>query len=329
MNSILNQTYFVSVIQSYEDFSFISGYIVIPIICGISGLLNLIILVILMSLTLDQKAYDYLKYKSLNDMISCILAGSVTNALCTYCISYVFNTLGTLIYRVYFLRIFLEILYNTSIFCEIGLTYDRLCLIKGKTNWFIRMKVSYFYVVSLLLSLIIYLPEFMAFKITRFEDDIYMLSLTAIGNSTYYNYYYLILTGIQSFVSIICVTILNAQTFFSFKEFLRNKTTKQNIKKKKIKQENDTTKMIIILNFLFVISRIAFFIGTILPRVDNLNKIMYNPITNTYRYVQYYFLLSVYGINCLFVILYNKRIKNKLLTCLRKQKETIMSINSK
>ena len=135
----LNNTDLVNVSARLEMFIYISDYFVIPINAGISGSLNFFIVAILMTLKSELNTFSYLKYKSLNDMILCILIGSMRDCLCIHNFKYEYDTLFNHIYRVYFLNILFGILTNVSIIMEIGLTYDRLMLVRNIKNRFTKM----------------------------------------------------------------------------------------------------------------------------------------------------------------------------------------------
>ena len=284
-----------------------------PIICLISGLLNLAILLILLSLRTNKKMLCLLKWKCLNDMLICVLGSTIGSSMCNYCIDFSRNTLHVHIYRIYFLRYVSEVLTGASVMLEIIITYDRLCLIRGKQSVIVNMKAFFLYCSFLLISLLAYLPDVFVNQLEPLSDG-YLRSLTRFGSSIYYNYYYLILVTLLSFLAIVCVTVLNWQTYVVYKRFMANKNRINCVGSK---QDTNSTKMIIALNIMFVVPRILFFLGTILPRIDNLKHILYNPITNTYRLVDYDLLLSAFGVNCLIIVYYNKKIKSKILLTLK------------
>ena len=306
--------YLLNVTESFEEFNFINNYYLMPVICLISGIFNLAIFLTLLSLRTNKKMLCLLKWKCLNDMFICMLGSTIGNSMCNYCSDFIRNTLYVHIYRIYFLRYLTEVLTGASVMLEIFITYDRLCLIRGKQSVLANSKAFYLYFHFLLISLLAYLPDVFVNKLEPLSDRLYLRSLTLFGSSIYYNYYYLILVTILSFLTIVCVSILNWHTYLVFRRFVANKNR---INCVGTKQDTNSTKMIIALNILFVVPRILFLLGTILPRIDNLQHLLYNPFTNTYRLVDYDLLLTAFGVNCLIILYYNTKIKKKILLNLK------------
>ena len=304
----------LNVTESFEEFNFINNYYLIPAICFVSGLFCLAIFLILLSLKTNEKMLCLLKWKCLNDMLICMLGSTIGSSMCNYCIDFSINTLYLHIYRIYFLRYLTEILSSASVMLEIFITYDRLCLIKGNQSGLANLKPFYFYCSSLIISLLAYLPDAFVNQLEPLSEGLYLRTLTSFGSSIYYNYYYLILVSLLSFLAIVCVTVLNSQTYVVYKRFMANKNR---IGCARPKQDIDSTKMVIALNILFVAPRVLFLAGTILPRIDNLKHVLYNPFTNTYRLVDYDLLLAVSGVNCLVMVHYNKKIKRKIVLILK------------
>ena len=321
-NQILNKKrmnktefYLLNVTESFEEFNFINNYYVITVICIVSSLFCLALILILLSIKANEKMLYLFKWKCLNDMLICILGSTIGNSMCNYCIDFSRNTLFAHIYRIFFLRYLSEILTGVSVMLEIFITYDRLCLIKGNQAVFANLKASYLYWSFFLINLVAYLPDVFVNQLEPLADGFYLRTSTLFGKSIYYNYYYLSLVTLLSFLTILIVTILNWQTYVVYKQFMANKVKISCVGPK---QDTDSTKMIIVLNILFVFPRILFLIGTILPRIDNLNHIPYNPLTNTYRLVDYDLLLAVFGLNCLVIMYYNKKVKTRIVVILNR-----------
>ena len=72
--------------------------------------------------------------------------------------------------------------------------------------------------------------------------------------------------------------------------------------------------MIRVLNVLFVISRMFALLALILDEIDDLYQTKFSSITSIYVPLQHMVVLSIYGINSLCIIHYNKPIKARIMS---------------
>ena len=250
-----NITFILNVSKSYEEFNFINNYYLIPFICVLSALLNLAIFFTLSSVKIDKNFLYYLKWKCLNDTLISMFGSTIGNSMCDYCVNFIYNSLIIHIYRIYFLRYFVEILSSTSCLLEILITYDRLCLINGTNGKFNKVKALYLYWFFFLFCMLLYLPEIFVYHLELQPDGLYSRLLTTFGLSIYYNYYYLFLIGLLSVMAIILVTVFNFQIYATYSKFLKNKNRINGFRSR---QETNSTKMIVVMNVLFVVPMVYF-----------------------------------------------------------------------
>ena len=140
------------------NFTYMNGYYTIPVIAGTGFVLNLICLVILLFGFKERNIFKYVISKVFFEMISCLLGIGFQNLLCfSNCVKP--TSLFYCVYRKFFQYVG-EVVFYTSGFIEIFLTYDRYLILKNRKNWFNR-KGRFKYVLAgcFLIPAIIFSPD--------------------------------------------------------------------------------------------------------------------------------------------------------------------------
>ncbi len=287
-----------------------------PILSGVIGSAYFFIILILFTLKSELNTFNYLKCKCFNDISLLILIGTIKDSFCSFCTSNKLNTLANLVHRFYFLRILIEVLLLSSIFIELAMTYDRLCLVQNKKNWFTtRMKIVNFYIISLALSLFIHIPYFFAFEIKMSDNTYYILETTSFVTDIFYQIWFNLGVILKAVFGIVVLTIVNAMTYIYCLRFLEQKKLNAKSEERKNfdqKSHSNCTKTIFYLNILYVIYRILILIGGILAAVDYYRGVQYNPNTDAYNYIYFILIQIIFGLNCLCICYFNKPIRKRL-----------------
>lgn len=129
MNSIIDASK-----QFLIEFTNTNGYYTIPIIAGIGFVLNSICLLVLVFGLKERDIFKYVISKVFFETVSCLLGIGFQNTLCfSNCNNY--SLLFLAVYRRFF-QYAGEVVFYTTGFIEIFLTYDRYLILKNQQNWF-------------------------------------------------------------------------------------------------------------------------------------------------------------------------------------------------
>ena len=169
---------------------------------------------------------------------------------------------------------------------------------------------------SFLVSVILILPEFLAFKITPF-GDLYEISLTTMSSHILYGIYYITIALFENLIILISLVYFSILICFSLNKLSKSKIN-LNYRKKKLylKKQMTITKMILILNILFIISHLSIIIAIIMTRIDEFSKTQYNYKTNIFRNISFAVIMIIISTNPLIFMKFKRDINliNKVST---------------
>ena len=198
----------------------IFGYYVIPLLGIFGTLVNLAVVLSIRKLKLENKVYRYIQIQSFNDMCFCILMIGFQDAACNNCDRFRINKFGLQVYRFYFFLIQTKVLYMASNICNIGIAYHRYCFINDSHNFLSKINLFVFYAFALVTSILFNFPDYFAYKITFFNENLYTLERTEFGESLFFKYFYMIRIVLHNFISCILVFVYYIcilKTFYVFK----------------------------------------------------------------------------------------------------------------
>jgi hypothetical protein len=306
------------------------GFVIVtPTLCVIGLILN--ILCFIVCLRLKEKIFFYLAFKLLAELIYLICGAISPYILCEDChLEYTYlRAIITLIISKYIKGV----AYTLITLLEIEISFNRYYLINSHSNKTIvetkdRLKIFAY----ILISLTVFVPYVLGFEIKKEQHEVfififndeYKLDNNKYGQSIYFTYFYTYFGFFENILSILILIPLNIIILIKFKNFIKNKA---NIASSIIRQQQNAksetrfTRMIVLISFLFIISRLA--------EASVLIFSIYNHYVSPIDYLDMYFLIlnifvetSTYLIFSLnFFILYflNKtfRLKFKQTFCFR------------
>ena len=110
-------------------FVYTIGYMyLLTIVCVVGTILGLICIVVFLSLNQNSNMYKYLLNKALFEFLTLLIGSMSSYGNCQNCS--VYQTYGATFFRYHFFIGIINITYTCSAFAEIGVTYDRLLLLK-------------------------------------------------------------------------------------------------------------------------------------------------------------------------------------------------------
>jgi hypothetical protein len=248
--------------------------IIIPVICIIGLILNILCCIVFFSL--KEKTFFYLGFKSLAECLFLIIGAISPYITCYNCVldNTYLRMLITLITNKFLkMAVFLFIT-----FLEIEISFNRYYLIvshntKTSIEKNDKIKVSIYTIICIL----IYVPCFFAYEIKRIIpfDNEHVLVPNEIGNNLIFTYFYSYFGLIANVTSILVLLPLNVITLIKFKKFMKNKSQnnanrtvintlvrEENNANRLVLQENAKTesrftRMIVFISLLFVFSRLC------------------------------------------------------------------------
>jgi hypothetical protein len=196
----------------------------IPSICFVGFILNIICFCILYSKKLKSNIYNYFLLKTFIETIKVLLG---MFSLIVYCENCFFS--GT-----FFLQVFRLICYSyvsfsvstMSTLTEIALTYDRLSIFKKDSKYLPKIPFKYSCMIIILTSFISILHLPFTFRIARTStsnsSSTFTLTRTEIGSSALMQYYIIGLNLILNIGLFIVFLVLNLILLYEFKIYMRS-----------------------------------------------------------------------------------------------------------
>lgn len=309
----MNTSYSIEFLISFTN---VNGYFTTPVIAGIGFVLNLITLCILSRFKIKQHLKFMIVKVSL-EMISCLLAIGFQNILCfSNCGLY---PLWFLVYRRFFYYVGACVYYSTG-FVEICLMYERYLVLKNTRNWFnSTVNFKYITLVCVVLPFILFLPTNFSTTLVPISNQTYFYrsQITDFGRSTYNYYYNLVMNLLPNFITIVCLLVLTRFVLVEYNKFMHNKQNVKRVKDKTSdssqdvrlkKKESNFVKMIITLNFFYVLMRLIDLIFNI-DYLNEYNKRTFKPESIILRNINFIMIYLIEGINFFILIYWNKEFR--------------------
>jgi hypothetical protein len=176
-----------------------------------------------------------------------------------------------------------------------------------KKTFINRISVKYLFIGITVFLIGIYIPDLLAVQFTYSgEGDTYVFSFTKLGQTEWYQIYYVIVVFGMYVAILPALVIFNVLIIKGMN--LNQYTTGENVVSKK----RQLTRMIIVTNTYEILVRILLVASLILFKLDILHGIYYSPITNFLREIAY----LLYGLSVTIKIFvyayYDSNIRQKI-----------------
>ena len=265
------------------------GYLIVfPVICVIGFFISLVCLVVLINKNFKQKAYFYLKIKTFFETLLLAIGALTPVVSCLECQTY--ETFISSIYslvciiriffnrkNVYFIFLFQVIYrYLKTVFflcatlMEMAVTFDRYYLIQSTSKILVMRNDKILASIFIFLSLLIVAPVLIAQSIETNENGHFRLEETNFGKTKVYSIYLSCITFIQNILTVVVIVPFNVIVLCKYRKFIKKKdititrimpVLPQSKNFVNLSQKMDSqkrfTKMILIVSFLFILSRLG------------------------------------------------------------------------
>lgn len=292
-----------SIIFTY--FNKIGYVIVIPIICIIGLILNILCFIVFFGL--KEKIFLYLRVKSLAESFLLLIGAISPFVSCDVCS--LKNTYLRAIITLITNKFLLPVVYSLITILEIEIAFNRYFIVKSRdANILIEKKDKLKVFGYTIISFSLVLPYLFAHKIEKddylfFVENEYILNLNDFGKSQFFYYFHtffiLIVYFALNFLSVLIILPLNVVIIIEFRKFMKKKfeyTISQIIpnnssrtnphQNAKIKSRKFTI-MIITISFLFMFSRLL--------EAVVFSFSMYNNYIASIKYFEFYYtILNVF-----------------------------------
>jgi hypothetical protein len=194
---------------------------VYTVICGIGCVLNAICILLYAQRRYKGTMYSHLLNKTVFELLTLLISTLSPFSNCSDC-----RSLGARIYRLYFMRIIINMTFTCSGFAEIGLTYDRLMLFKsGANKTLLKVNFKHFFIISFVASVVLFVPNFFASQLVEGPNPgVYNIISTAFGISSAFNSYSIFIFVIQNLLTALVLIVLNYMVFIEYGNYFRKKT---------------------------------------------------------------------------------------------------------
>ena len=257
------------------------GYYVIPITALISTLLRLLLCYSLFKNQLPiLPKYILLVYKLFTLIILNTILIGYQNAGCNACFESRFTSYFFKIYQLYFSQYLINVFRIEMNFFEVLITYERYCVLKRTQSGFTRVNLRYIFLISLLVTLLMQLPDIFTRNINySYSNNSYYFTLNSFVKSDFYFWYQILMMSFVRIVTIVAIIVLNIFNVIEYKKFIRNKI-KMVKTSSKLNAEFVFARMIIIGTSLFAFGLINITWSYILSQINLINEIYYTPFQN-------------------------------------------------
>jgi hypothetical protein len=320
------------------------GYTYIyTVLCSIGTLLNLICIIVYISRRFQGNMYKYLINKTVFEFLTLAIGAVSPYGNCQNCAA--FQTYGATFFKLYFLKIIINITYTASAVAEIGVTYDRLLLFKSQSKYWPRVNFKHFFAFMLVFSIGLFVPHMFASRLVEFAPNKFEIAITVFGYSDFFNIYIIMIYSIQNFLAFIILIILNFLMYLEYKKYFsrRSRLISSTNEKKSLQTslhkataqegtltgtsletnklantrkgneiEKKFTIMIMSSSVFFILSRIMEGMSSIIYHVDQTNKIYINPFETIFSWFAHLTTYLSFSANIIFYFIFNKLFRSTI-----------------
>ena len=277
-----------------------TGFVIVtPALCAIGLILNIICFIVFLSL--EEKIFFYLAIKSFAESLLLAFGAISPYTTCTSC--NLENNYSRALINLITQKYSIHVIYLLITILEIDISFNRYFLISSRhTNILIQTRDKIKILFYILTPVIIFLPYFFAFNIEKKQNNEYHLEYNIFGNSKFFYYFFTYFVFLEYILSILILIPLNIITLIKFKKFVKRKSQNVNrtirqviinanniIAQENLKAESRFTKMICIISFLFLFSRLC--------EASVLFFIMYDQYVRSVDYFLVYYNILIIFVN--------------------------------
>ena len=203
------------------DLENFSKFYVFPFISTIGFFLNLLSLLVFLNKRRKSNMYIYLVFKTVIELISTII-GSITGfAFCTK--SFKHSSYFEQVLIVILVKILPNILYVLFSFCLILIIIDRY-LFLSKKHYCIALVPSKFYVgLCVVVTILMNFPLYFTFKISKENNEEYIVDITDFGSSKPIIAYYCVLIIVENVIPLAIMVFMSLMVIKELKKYLLEK----------------------------------------------------------------------------------------------------------
>ncbi len=246
----------------------------IRIVGAIGVVFNVFFAVILLNRSLKHKIYNFLWCRAVCNLSVCILsAGFVKKCFVCEYDSYEF-----LFYQYYISTINSRVFSLASLMSDLFLILNRFLEIVKKKSFLFKMSKLLNLLICFSVPILISLPVYFSTRIMKNKSrGKFEKQLTQFGTSKVYSTYFLGVFLFETIFPILVLVVLNVVSVYKFKKLMNKKghLTKNRTEGKLA--ELRFTKMVFILTYICILSRVMDFIITFLYRLTIINSLIFSP----------------------------------------------------
>jgi hypothetical protein len=298
-----------NLIQFLNDLYFIVYVKIFPAICLVGLLLCTLSFITFINSKFNKRIYYFLKYKSLVEALILLTGVLSPISSCTDCATDGGYMTSVYVWAIdHFLR---NVLYTIITFIEVLITIDRYQTIKSTDSALVAKKDKMKLLFFVILSFLIFVPMFFAFKIALFRHKsdnslYYSLKNTPYGRSQFHKYYMISVNLFENVLTLIFIIPFNILVVNNFRRFIRKKIEILHISAdSKKRSEYNFNIMILVTTVLFALTRLIDLSNCIL------NEFYSDPFNSTIINIFFeIFFAIVTSLNFFIYYIFNKPFRN-------------------
>jgi len=168
-----------------------------------------------------------------------------------------------------------------------------------------NIKVKYIIIGGISIFAVLFIPDYLAISIQYSGiGEIYLFTLTEVGKSRWYAYYYIVYIGTLYILVLGSLTVLNVLILRALNRIKIINGRQKNV--------YSITRMIIFTNTYFILVRVLHIISLAIFQIEKTKGILYTPQTNLLRQFAYFILIASYGFNIYVYAYFDKSVRKKI-----------------
>jgi len=238
---------------------------ILPTTCLLSLMFSCLCLIVFQSMKSKENIFFYFKMKTIFEILIILINGFAHLLSCGGCFQVQSTCYLSLFYSLFFFKFFRNVCSMLIAILEIIISVNRYFIIKSKTRKLVGRRDKLVVFSALIISIVIFLPVLFFLKIEKNILNIYQIKH---DQSKSYVVFLISANFIQNVLPILVMLPANIIVLFRYKKFIAKKrsvmavgnsrsVTQSNITKTKMNLQKKFIKMILIVSFIFMFSRIV------------------------------------------------------------------------
>ena len=239
---------------------------ILPATCLLSLMFSCICLIVFQNMKSKENIFFYFKMKTIFEILIILINGFAPLVSCSSCFKVQSTCYLSLFYSLFFFKFLRNVSSMLITILEIIISVNRYFIIKSKTRILVGRRDKLVVFFALIISLVIFLPVLFFLKIEKNILNIYQIKH---DQSKSYVVYLISANFIQNVLPILVILPANIVVLFRYKKFIAKKrsvtavgnsrsVTQSNKANKKMNYlQKKFIKMILIVSFVFMFSRIV------------------------------------------------------------------------